>query len=268
MMDIVNKKIDRSRLYVWNRCFLNQELSVDLERGESGYQRLSVTILIATDEPLIIHRVGESQRNVQGVVIGPNVARINTSARGKDLLVLDAFITTQEYKQLMNYLDGNEYKFLSSNELSNILTLCRTSFYQDLNAEQAKELFEAVISNFCEPLNSDDSIDPRIQGILEIIEERHMDELSVSALAAEAALSESRLRALFKKTMHCSLAQYIRSVKFWDCVPLLAQGKSFTEAAHEIGFYDLAHFSRTANEFLGASPHNLLKNVDLFIDIN
>ena len=127
------------------------------------------------------------------------------------------------------------------------------------------QLFNLVVYALCDRNISTPALDPRVENIIDIVEQSRADELKVKSLSEKVDLSESQLRSLFKKEMHCTLLQYIRSVSFWKSIPLLAQGMNFTEVAHECGFHDLAHYSRTVSEATGISPNNILKQLDVFL---
>jgi len=257
-------KITRPRIYIWDRYFLKQDLSLVLERNESPYRRLSVTIIISSGKPFVVTREDNETLTLQGAILGPNVERTNIYAEDSDLTIIDAFITTTAYKDLMQCVGPNDTRELSPNELSKTQELCRQSFFKELSIGAALTLFNAVVYSLCDPNISTPALDPRVENIIDIVERSRADELTISTLAEKVNLSESRLRSLFKRDMHCTLSQYIRSVSFWKSIPLLAQGMNFTEVAHESGFHDLAHYSRTVSEAMGASPSNIRKQLDIF----
>lgn len=262
----MNKKLERSRTYIWDRCSLKQELSIQFATGASGHQRLSVTIIVACGEPLRVKREGKPEQQIRGAVIGPNVNRSNIVAEGENILILDAFITTPVYQDLFSYLGSKNFINLAKSDLESIYDDCVSSFDKEMSISEAKQLFHSIIYSVCEPLTEPPDLDSRIRQVIEIIESNEIDPITVGALAKEVALSESRLRSLFKSSMHCTLPQFIRSVNFWKCIPLLASGKNLTEAAHASGFYDLPHLSRTAAGLWGFSMDNLRKNQDVFVE--
>ncbi|OUR90568.1 hypothetical protein A9Q81_18970 [Gammaproteobacteria bacterium 42_54_T18] len=257
-------KITRPRIYIWDRCFLKQDLSLVLERNESPYRRLSITIIISTGKPFVVKRENNEILTLQGAILGPNVERTNIYAEDSDLTIIDAFITTTTYRDLMQCIGPNDTRALKCDELAKTQELCRQSFFKELSIDDAFTLFNAVIYSLCDQDISTPALDSRIRNIIDIVEQSRADELSISSLAEKVTLSESRLRSLFKRDMHCTLSQYIRSVSFWKSIPLLAQGMNFTEVAHESGFHDLAHYSRTVSEVMGVPPSNIRKQLDIF----
>ena len=97
---------------------------------------------------------------------------------------------------------------------------------------------------------------------MQLVDERPLDEASLSGLAREVGLSESRLRDLFRKTLGCTLSQYARWAAAWKAVHLWKKGMTFTDVAHAVGFHDLAHADHALGETFGMSPSDLSR-IDL-----
>lgn len=100
--------------------------------------------------------------------------------------------------------------------------------------------------------------DPRILQLMATIEQLPLDARPQRQVARAAGLSDSRLRALFRQHLGCSMSQYLRWVTAWKAVALWRRGVSLTEVAHAAGFYDLSHADRVAREITGMSPSALI----------
>lgn len=80
----------------------------------------------------------------------------------------------------------------------------------------------------------------------------HMDRpVSLSAAAKVAGLSPSRARHLFVEQTGLPFRTYLLWRRITKAVGLFSGGRSLTEAAHEAGFSDSAHFSRTFRRMFG-----------------
>lgn len=83
----------------------------------------------------------------------------------------------------------------------------------------------------------------------------HLDgKLTLEEVAEQAFLSPSRFRHLFVEQTGMALRPYIlwrRFLKVWE---LGMQGESFSSAAHQAGFADAAHLSRTSKRMFGFAP--------------
>jgi AraC family transcriptional regulator len=78
--------------------------------------------------------------------------------------------------------------------------------------------------------------------------------LSLGEVAAEVFLSPSRFRHLFIEETGMALRPYILWRRFLKVWALLMQGGSISEAAHEAGFADAAHLTRTSRRMFGITP--------------
>src|SRR5262249_41369160 len=99
-----------------------------------------------------------------------------------------------------------------------------------------------------------DPLDSRIAKTLELMsgEARY----SLEDLAERIGLSYYRLSHLFSQGLGISLRQFMQWRKVTVTASLLAT-RSITEVAHEAGFTDSAHLSRTFQEIYGIPPSYL-----------
>ena len=81
--------------------------------------------------------------------------------------------------------------------------------------------------------------------------------VSLAAMAASAGLSASRFGHVFRADTGVTWRAYVRWFRLRVAARALASGWSVTDAAHEAGFADGAHFSRTFRAMFGLSPSQL-----------
>jgi AraC family transcriptional regulator len=99
--------------------------------------------------------------------------------------------------------------------------------------------------------------DARVLAAIERISAADADLPSLEALAAAAHLSPSRFRHLFVETTGMPLRSYLlwrRLLKAWE---RLTDGMSIADAAHEAGFADASHLSRTCRVMFGLAPSTM-----------
>jgi AraC-like DNA-binding protein len=83
----------------------------------------------------------------------------------------------------------------------------------------------------------------------------HLDApLTLDAVAEVACLSPSRFRHLLVEQTGMALRPYILWRRFLRVWELLMHGESLSAAAHEAGFADAAHLSRTSRAMFGFPP--------------
>ncbi len=102
-------------------------------------------------------------------------------------------------------------------------------------------------------------IDPRVAQSIEWIRERRDEGISVQEIASGVELSESRFSHLFTENVRVSVRRYLLWLRLRDAMHIFADGKSLTETAHEAGFSDSAHLTRTFRSLLGIAPSALTK---------
>jgi AraC-like DNA-binding protein len=76
-----------------------------------------------------------------------------------------------------------------------------------------------------------------------------------SSLAAMVAMSETKLKQLFRQTFGDSIYNYYQKIRMEEAAFLLKQGnQSVSEIGYELGFSNLSHFSRLFEKHYGITP--------------
>jgi len=96
--------------------------------------------------------------------------------------------------------------------------------------------------------------DSRIRKVIAWAAEQIDQPISLSDALAVGGLSASRLRHLFVEQTGLPFRTYLLWLRLTRAVEIVAGGASLTEAAHEAGFSDSAHFSRTFRRMFGVPP--------------
>ena len=97
-------------------------------------------------------------------------------------------------------------------------------------------------------------VDAKVVRALEHIRRRVRAPVSLADAAAAATLSPSRFRHLFVQETGTSFRAYLLWLRINVAVEAAMAGASWTEAAHEAGFADSAHLSRTHRRMFGIEP--------------
>lgn len=96
--------------------------------------------------------------------------------------------------------------------------------------------------------------DPRIRKVIAWAAEQIDQPISLSDALVVGGLSASRLRHLFVEQTGLPFKTYLLWLRLTRAVEAVAGGASLTQAAHEAGFSDSAHFSRTFRRMFGVPP--------------
>lgn len=87
---------------------------------------------------------------------------------------------------------------------------------------------------------------------------------SVDKLAAEIFMSKSKFNLLFKKIYQKNVYAYYSEIRMHKAMALLKTGRfTVAEAAHEISYMNLGHFSRAFSKFYGMLPKDCLPKVSV-----
>ena len=95
--------------------------------------------------------------------------------------------------------------------------------------------------------------DARVRQILDWAATQLDRPVSLVDAARRVALSKDRLRHLFVEQTGLPLRSYLLWLRMTRAIEAFAAGSSLTEAAHQAGFADSAHFSRTFRRMFGTN---------------
>ncbi|MBI5559083.1 MAG: helix-turn-helix transcriptional regulator [Deltaproteobacteria bacterium] len=225
---------------------------------------------------VIIDRKGEFDLRIDkapvkcgGVIIGPDrrhqlVSSADTQAHlfiDREEAVARAIARHHLGDKNFKILDGPLLERLRGvfNEPDNFLGPCA----------QAHDVYRKIVTElggYAAPAM--EAIDPRIRGVMALVQEKLFSEkVTIAELARNACLSESRLMHLFSKQIGIPLRRYVLWQRVLVAMRMIAQGKmSLTEAAHAAGFSDSAHLSRTYRSMFGLTLSHC-SNLSQFVQV-
>jgi AraC-like DNA-binding protein len=104
-------------------------------------------------------------------------------------------------------------------------------------------------------------IDPRMAKVVKELSASPQDTLPVQEYAGSVGLSASRFQHVFTAEVGVPFRRYRSWHRLRTAIRSIVAGNSFTNAAHEAGFCDQAHFAHDFRRTFGASASPTLKNV-------
>ncbi|HEY0112186.1 MAG TPA: AraC family transcriptional regulator [Allosphingosinicella sp.] len=102
-----------------------------------------------------------------------------------------------------------------------------------------------------------DAPDLRVRKMIAAARERLDGPVSLADFDGIGGLSASRLRHLFVEQTGLPFRTYLLWLRLNRAIECIVRGRTLTEAAHEAGFADSAHFSRTFTRMFGIPPATL-----------
>jgi len=240
--------------YYGKRRFLMLATSYVLDRTSSPYRRLSASLLIACRESFRLEVGDGLTLTTRAALIAPKVRRRRTIALNSHLAVFDMPIGGPEYAALEPTLEQQQVLALELERFASLLPTLEKGFAAMLTCAQVDGLFQSAVYAVTGQRPLVRKVDPRIARAIDLIDEVPFDQIGLTGLAKQLALSVSRLRHLFQAETGCSVTQYARWAAVWKAASLWTRGMPLTEIAHEVGFYDLAHLDHAFVETFGVSP--------------
>ncbi|MGB1581687.1 MAG: helix-turn-helix transcriptional regulator [Nevskiales bacterium] len=253
----------KTQVYFWPRCFVLRTCEFVQQVDIKPYQRLAATLIVSVDKPFRL-RINESPAAEYRVaLLSPHARRHELHLTHKNSYLFDIGLSSPEYDRIHSLLRYGEAAVPeNAGQLLDYLAIWSD---KSLNCNNAPELLNDCIDIIAPQAARPLIRDARIKRVLELIDELPRDELSVSGLAQEVGLSESRLRSLSQRYLGCSLSRYMRWIAAWRSVEIWRPNMSFTEVAHAAGFHDLSHANRTFHELFGMPPSRMLKSPDIVV---
>lgn len=98
------------------------------------------------------------------------------------------------------------------------------------------------------------ALDARVARALDYVRSHIRAPIQLADAAAAAALSPSRFRHLFVQETGASFRAYLLWLRINVAIEAAMAGASWTVAAHDAGFADSAHLSRTHKRMFGIEP--------------
>jgi AraC family transcriptional regulator len=102
-----------------------------------------------------------------------------------------------------------------------------------------------------------DAPDLRVRKMIALAREKLDGPVGLTDVAGIGGLSASRLRHLFVEQTGLQFRTYLLWLRLTRALESVAAGEPLTRAAHDAGFADSAHFSRTFRRMFGIVPTSL-----------
>jgi AraC-like DNA-binding protein len=121
---------------------------------------------------------------------------------------------------------------------------------------------QAVLADLCGTTTEHDAaLDPRLARALDYVRANIRNPIALGDVAAAVSLSESRFRHLFVAGTGSSFRAYLLWLRINLAIEAVMAGASWTDAAHEAGFADSAHLTRTHKRVFGIEPSAIRPHV-------
>lgn len=214
---------------------------VSLQLYDGSYSSPLGSVLVAPDYP---HRVVDSGAVIAVYYLIPETVegRLISRFNGRrDLSALPSEVAADLARRLMSF------------------------FRNGCSPAEAAETSRRLYASLAPAQGGGDAFDRRIRFVIEYLEDTLEERrVTTSELASSVSLSASRVEHLFKEQVGIPINQYLLWRRLHRALSMFPAGKTLTEVAHEAGFADSAHLSRTFRRMLGIPPSTIVRNIALF----
>jgi AraC-like DNA-binding protein len=256
----------KSFLYVWSGLAFFYSLS----HSNTSHTHYAASIIHSFEKPFELEFANGEKKNLYSIFIPSNYKhRLNSKS---PLLVIQVDPDSPEYNPLRKYSPDKPLEL--DRKIPSVL---EKDILSSQNCNTAKDLIRKIINlagdNLDSSLNLKSSIDYRVKNVVKYLQalEELPPKISLQKLASIANLSPDRFRHLFAEEMGLSVRRYLLWLRIRKTGTVLQKGFSLTDAAHDAGFTDSAHFSKTFKQNFGVSPSFILTNSNVkikFCDLN
>jgi two-component system, response regulator YesN len=137
-------------------------------------------------------------------------------------------------------------------------------FEEIQRSKSIKELEEKIMFIFgrvIAALNSGKTGNDLVDAVVNYIQRKYGEDISLSSAAQEAGITPAYLSTLFKQTMGQSFVDYLSTVRIEKACELLKESKLKTyEIAYRVGFQDEKYFTKVFKKLTGISPSEFKQN--------
>ena len=203
---------------------------------------------------------GFGLRKYNGIIINSDVPHKFSSKNGTCLLILINPAHSLAGKYLRNILNSKPYKEFDSTQTEEIISDLYRYRQKNMGYNCAINHVSGLLKIISGELPENCFYDSRIEKAITLIHKTYKENFTLSFLASEIGLSKSRIRHLFKEQTGITISKYILNIRLIEAIKIIINGYTKTYAAHESGFSDSAHLSRTFKRIYGLTLSDIYKN--------
>lgn len=246
---------ERNQLYIWQ----GRALYATRENVTEPHGHYASSILLGINDTFQVTESGGTPREYRAAVLSPNIYHA-LDGSGTRMIILQIDPDFSEYRPLEKRMDGHSVLGLDFAMFSSLADRFETMFAGTLDCREARGLYDDILTAITRVPAQHPTLDERVRTALRILKEEKPDTVSVPALAGQVDLSPDRFMHLFKENMGLPVRKYLLWLKLQRAARAMKDGANLTRAAHEAGFSDSAHLSRTFKDMFGLPPSYLLAN--------
>jgi AraC-like DNA-binding protein len=247
--------MNKSLLYFW----YGQALFLGQSTDAADHRHHALQVGIGLNQPFSL-TIDDAALECRVAVIAPDKAhRLVGLGDWQAIILLDP--ETEAARELSaKYLADKEFAIIEQGPPAEVMDRLRAFTTQPGDCPQARQLCGLLLGALIDQKPPLREYHEKIQFLIEYLNELPLKKISLQEIADQVFLSQSRIVHLFKEQVGIPIRRYLLWLRLMQAVAMVFKGQSFTNAAHEAGFADSAHLSRTFRDMFGVTLSDLFKN--------
>lgn len=217
--------------------------------------RPAIVIVIGTDGVIEL-RTSSGRYTGRAFLIGANIER-SLKAAGSGHYSLNLDPSSAYCRALRRRTEGGGVLDLSDRLDADALAAARASVTELQGCAEVYRASQKILLSLVPDLIGAQPMDARVDVVASWLWAQVPNRVDLTFLANLCGLSKSRLAHLFTDEMGISIRQYLLWVKMRLAAEMFVGKYSLAHVAHEIGFSDSAHLSRTFTRYFALTPSYL-----------
>lgn len=222
----------------------------------------AIQISLALDGPLRVREGDGEWQAHRGAIVLPDVTH-SFDPCGSVVMMLFIDPESREGRWLRRSLAG-PITGVPEERFESLLPALHAFRDRPFDATETARLVTSVVRSLCVGPPPVPAMDTRVIRALELIRQSNASRIPLEQVAAEVFLSPSRFAHLFAEEVGLPFRRYVLWRKLSRALQLISRGQSLSSAAHESGFSDSAHLTRTFHQMFGIPPTVMLGGGELY----
>jgi AraC family transcriptional regulator len=233
-----------------------QSSTIHLSHAHKVYIRLSGVLSLQLAD-------GTYLNPPDSVVIAPDIP--HCAVDNGAVIAIYYLLPETDEGRLVSRFGGGRDIFAPRTDVTAALTRRLKSFFENgCSPAEVAESFSYLFANLTPVERGVDVFDRRIKFVIDYLDATLDRRVTVSELASLVSLSPSRVEHLFSEQVGIPINRYLLWRRLHYALKMFLSSSSLTEVAHNAGFADSSHLSRTFRRLLGIPPSIITRDIDLF----
>lgn len=240
--------------YLWDGGF------VALGRSEGivpTHDHHAIQIVIAVEGCVGVKSKSGDWQTARGIIVRPDVVH---TYNGNGAVGAMVFVDPESAEGIwLNTSLREDITVVPDARMAACASEFRTFIEHPLESPEIGTLLRQWVQRLCPGAPPSRKLDERVTNVLAAIRESDDLRISIEQAAAMAFLSTSRFAHLFKLQVGLPFRRYMLWRKLTRAMMVIGRERTISTAAHESGFADAAHLTRTFYQMFGIPPSVMMR---------